>query len=179
MSLIDALKGRSKSGKNREFPFSPGAGEEGDADILATLKNDHDEVAAMLSHLVESENRAERKSLLKRIKAALVPHLRAEEKIVYNAIYALKDKGAKVDSSEGYMEHQLGGKMLATLEKIGNPMSPEFSAGAKVLKELVEHHVEEEERNIWKDLREHFSSDDRIEMSRKFEAAKKRIRVSS
>jgi hemerythrin superfamily protein len=174
MSLIDTLKGRSK---HRAFPFSPGAEEEGDADILDTLKKDHEEVAAMLSQLVKSENRAERKSLLKKIKAALVPHLRAEEKVVYNAIYSLKDKEAQQDSSEGYMEHQLGDKTLATLEKIPNTISPEFSAGAKVLKELVEHHVEEEEKNVWKDVREHFSTDERVAMNRKFLAAKKKIHI--
>lgn len=38
MSFLDALKGR---GKHSEFPFSPGA-DENDADILDTLKKDHD-----------------------------------------------------------------------------------------------------------------------------------------
>ena len=68
MGLMDTLTGR---GKDREFPFSPGA--EGDADILDTLKKDHDEVAELLSQLVKSDRSAERKALLKQIKAALMP----------------------------------------------------------------------------------------------------------
>jgi hypothetical protein len=164
--------------KNRSFPFSPGTEEgEADADILDTLKHDHEEVAEMLSQLVKSDRGAERKAILKRIKAALIPHLRAEEKQVYNAIYALKDKEPKQDSAEGYMEHQLAEKMLVTLEHIDNAMSPEFAAGSKVLKEMVEHHVEEEENNVWKDVKKNFSADDRIEMNRKFEAAKKKVRA--
>ncbi|HLI19468.1 MAG TPA: hemerythrin domain-containing protein, partial [Stellaceae bacterium] len=127
--------------------------------------------------LVKSDRGAERKAILREIKSALVPHLRAEEKVVYNAIYGIKDKEAKTDSSEGYMEHQLGDVMLATLEKIDNATSPEFSAGAKVLKELVEHHVEEEESNVWSDVKEHFSAEDRIAMNRKFIAAKKGVHV--
>jgi hemerythrin superfamily protein len=173
MSFLDALKGRSKSGG---FPFSPGS-DEGDADILDTLKKEHDEVAEMLSQLVKSDRAAERKAILKQIKSALVPHLRAEEKVVYNGIYALKDKEAKQDSAEGYMEHQLAEKMLATLEQIDNAMSPEFSAGSKVLKEMITHHVEEEENNVWKDVKEHFSSDDRMAMNRKFMALKKKVRA--
>jgi hemerythrin superfamily protein len=174
MSVFDALTNRAKHG---DFPFSPGA-DEGDEDILDTLKKDHDEVAEMLSQLVKSDRAAERKAILKQIKTALMPHLRAEEKIVYNGIYALKDKDAKQDSAEGYMEHQLAEKMLATLEQIQDAMSPEFSAGSKVLKEMIEHHVEEEESNVWKDVKRHFTSDDRMEMNRKFTAMKKRVKVS-
>ncbi len=174
MSFLDALKNRAKQS---DFPFSSDADAE-DADILDTLKKEHDEVAEMLSQLVKSDRGAERKAILKQIKAALVPHLRAEEKIVYNGIYALKDKDAKQDSAEGYMEHQLAEKMLVTLEHIENAMSPEFSAGSKVLKEMVEHHVEEEENNVWKDVKQHFSNDDRMEMNRKFMAQKKKVRVS-
>ena len=174
MSFLDALKNRAKQS---DFPFSPDADAE-DADILDTLKKEHDEVAEMLSQLVKSDRGAERKAILKQIKAALVPHLRAEEKIVYNGIYALKDKDAKQDSAEGYMEHQLAEKMLVTLEHIDNAMSPEFFAGSKVLKEMIEHHVEEEESNVWKDVRQHFSADDRMGMNRKFMAQKRKVRVS-
>jgi hemerythrin-like domain-containing protein len=98
--------------------------------------------------------------------------------VVYDAIRALRGKEQQTDAAEGYFEHALGDRMLANLEKIDKPNSPEFSAGAKVLKELVEHHVEEEERNVWKDVRENFSDEERIEMNRKFEAAKTRVRVS-
>ena len=174
MSFLDALKNRAKQA---DFPFSP-KGDAADADILDTLKKDHDEVAEMLSQLVKSDRGAERKAILKQIKSALVPHLRAEEKIVYNGIYALKDKNAKQDSAEGYMEHQLAEKMLATLEQIQNAMTPEFSAGSKVLKEMIEHHVEEEETNVWKDVREHFSSDDRMGMNRRFVAMKQKAKAS-
>jgi iron-sulfur cluster repair protein YtfE (RIC family) len=174
MGLISTIK---NSVTKAEFPFSPGDEAEGGADILDTLKKEHDEVAEMLKQLVASDRGAERKALLGQIKTALVPHLRAEEKIVYNGIYALKDKGAKQDSAEGYMEHQLAEKMLATLDKIDEAMSPEFGAGSKVLKEMIEHHVAEEENNVWSDVKKNFSDEDRIEMNRKFEAAKRKVRI--
>lgn len=163
---------------NGKFPFSAGEQAEGDGDILDTLKKEHAEVAEMLKQLIASDRNAERKAILKQISSALVPHLRAEEKVVYNAIYALNDKATKQDASEGYMEHQLAEKMLATLEQIDNALSPEFSAGAKVLKEMIEHHVEEEDNNVWSDVKKHFSVADRIEMNWKFAAAKQRVRAS-
>lgn len=154
-------------------------GEEPQTDILDTLKEEHDEVKDLLQKLVDGSTAAQRKSLLKQIKEALVPHVRAEEKVVYDAIIALKEKDAQQDGEEGYLEHNLADKMLATLGKITNAMSPEFGAAAKVLKELVEHHIEEEESNVWSDVRENFSDEDRYAMNTKFEAAKKTVRIPS
>src|SRR5579871_3011368 len=138
--------------------------EEADTDILDLLQKDHDETEDLLDKLVESRNGAERKALLKKIKTALVPHLRAEEKVVYDAVIGARGKKEAQDGEEGYLEHGLADRMLATLGKIAGAMSPEFSAAAKVLRELVVHHVQEEENNIWPDVREHFSDEERVEM---------------
>lgn len=153
------------------------AGQETDTDIIDLLQKDHDEVEDLLDRLVECQNGSERKSLLKKIKGALVPHVRAEEKVVYDAVMGIKGKKEAQDGEEGYLEHSLADRMLATLGKISGAMSPEFGAAAKVLKELVLHHVREEENNIWPDIREHFSDDEREEMGRKFQLAKQRVRI--
>jgi hemerythrin superfamily protein len=173
MDIVGSIK---STGKKVERALSA-KDDPNDEDILDTLKKEHEEVSGLLKQMTESESGSERKSLLKKIKAALVPHLRAEEKVVYDAVLALKGKDAKMDGEEGYMEHALGDKMLTQLGKITNALSPEFSAAAKVLRELVEHHVEEEERNIWKDVKDNFSDEDRIAMNRRFLAAKKKVRV--
>jgi len=153
-------------------------GDEPQADLLDTLTEEHEMVAALLAELVESERGPQRKSLLKKIKAALVPHARAEEKILYDAILKVRDKRANQDGEEGYLEHGLVDRMLATLSKTGNAMSPEFGAGAKVLKELVAHHVREEENSFWADARKHFSSDERKLMNQKYLRLKSTIKVS-
>jgi hemerythrin superfamily protein len=177
MSLVTTLK---KTGKKMGSALSgdkTDAADDAGTDVLDLLKKDHDDVKALLKKLVDGKTAAERKSLVRQIKAALVPHVRAEEKIVYDAIIALRDKQPKQDGEEGYLEHALADKTLAGLDKIANAVSPEFSAAAKVLKELIEHHVEEEESNVWSDVRKNFSDDERAEMGRKFEAAKKKVRV--
>jgi hemerythrin superfamily protein len=167
MAFMDALK-KNLTGADPDAV---------DADILDTLKQEHRDVAEMLEKLVESNSAAERKNLLASIKAALVPHLRAEEKVLYDAVLALRGKEQKIHGEEGYIEHALGDKTLLQLGKMKDAMSPEFSAAAKVLKELVEHHVDEEEKNIWADVEGNFTDEDRIAMNRKFLAAKKRVRV--
>jgi hemerythrin superfamily protein len=175
MTLVTTLKA---AGKKVEEAFAPEPRPNEDMDILKKLKLEHDQVQDLLAKLVDSEGATERRALLKQIKALLVPHTRAEERIVYDAVRAGRDKKMKVDGEEGYLEHALADKTLATLGKISNPLSPEFTAAAKVLKELISHHVDEEERNIWSDVREKFSDAERIEMNRAFDIAKRKVKAA-
>jgi len=147
------------------------------ADILDTLKKEHDEVKGLLEDLSDAETAAQRRTLVQRIKGALVPHTKAEEKVVYDAVIALRDKSAQMDGYEGYLEHEWAAKTLQRLESIANAASPEHKAAGKVLKELVEHHIDEEERNVWKDVKKHFSDEDRHQMNVRFLAAKRRVKV--
>jgi iron-sulfur cluster repair protein YtfE (RIC family) len=148
-----------------------------ETDILDTLKKEHEEAGELLKKLVDSDKAAERRSILNKLKKALTPHLVAEDKVVYRAVLQVKNKKAKIDGNEGQLEHVIAQQTLVKLTKIKNATSPEFSAAAKVLKELVEHHVEEEERNIWADVRDNFSEEDRFAMNRAFEAAKKKVKI--
>ena len=155
------------------------SGNQDGTDILATLKKEHDEVKALCTQLVESDSAPERKALVRKIKQALVPHARAEEKTVYDPVIAVRGGGekTKVDGNEGYLEHELADRTLAKLGKIAQVKSPEFTAAAKVLKELLEHHIKEEENEIWEDVKEHFSDEQRVAMNAKFLAAKKKIKI--
>jgi len=146
-------------------------------DILHTLKKEHDEVKDLLEKLSQAEKSAQRRSLVLKIKAALVPHTKAEEKVVYDAVIALRDKDAQRDGYEGYLEHEWASKTLQRLESITNAGSPEHKAAAKVLKELVEHHIEEEESSVWSDVKKNFSDDDRKRMNVAFDTAKRRVKV--
>jgi hypothetical protein len=149
---------------------------ESQPDILDTLQAEHDEVQELLGKLVDSDGAREQKQLVQKIKNALVPHSKAEEKVVYDAVLALRGKDAKIDGNEGYIEHGLADATLKKLDKL-TANTPEFKAAAKVLKELIGHHVEEEERNIWAQVKQNFSDEQREEMNREFLAAKKKVKV--
>jgi hemerythrin superfamily protein len=150
---------------------------EGENDILDTLQSEHDEVQELLGKLVDSDNAREQKQLVEKIKRALIPHTKAEEKVVYDAVLALRGKEAKIDGNEGYIEHGLADQTLKKLARL-TTNSPEFQATAKVLKELIDHHVQEEEKNIWTQVRENFSDEQREGMNRDFLAAKKRVKLA-
>jgi hemerythrin-like domain-containing protein len=145
--------------------FKPIDGRLTDADILDTLKKEHDEVKELLANLQDAETAAQRRGIVRKLTEALVPHSVAEEKIVYKAMVALPDQQAQVDGYEGTLEHKWAAKTLERLGAIADATSSEHKATAKVLKELVEHHIKEEERNIWRDVRKHCSQEERARMN--------------
>jgi len=153
-------------------------GTEPEADLLDTLKEEHEAVSELLKKLVNSDKAAERRNLVAQIKTNLIPHVKAEQKVLYDAIMALKDKDAKQDGEEGYIEHALAGKTLADLEKISDATSPQHRATAKVLRELVEHHVKEEESNVWSKAKKNFSAEQRQAMNRRYLAEKRKVRLN-
>ena len=168
MSVRDTIEQATKSVIGA---LTPGTGE---PDIMDTLEAEHDEVQELLGKLVESEEARQQVSLVAQIRKALIPHAKAEEKVVYDPILALSDKEAKIEGSEGYMEHSLAEATLQQLERL-TANTPEFKAAAKVLKELIDHHVKEEEDEIWSQLKDNFSSEQRQQMHRDFLAAKKQV----
>jgi hemerythrin-like domain-containing protein len=174
MSVKSAVRNATKKVvKTFSAEADSGAG----TDLLDTLKQEHDEVKALLSDLQDADTSAQRKGLVQKIKLALVPHTKAEEKILYDAVIAVRDKEVQVDGHEGYIEHDLAAKTLQKLAGIANGTSPEHKAAAKVLKELVEHHIKEEESNVWDDAKDNFSDEQRKQMNVAYLAAKARVRV--
>lgn len=152
-------------------------GSEPSTDILDTLHAEHDEVQELLKELNDSDKAAEQKALVARIKQALIPHTKAEEQVVYDRVAALSGEKPKIDGAEGYTEHALASATLKQLDML-TPNTPDFKAHAKVLKELLDHHIKEEESNIWSDVRKNFSDEQRARMNRDYLAAKKQVVVS-
>jgi hemerythrin superfamily protein len=151
-------------------------GEEPEVDILDTLAEEHEVVAALLQELVDGKSSAQRASTLKQIKKNLVPHARAEESVLYNALLRVKNKETKTDAEEGFVEHGLIDGLLKTLSGMRDKMSPRFGAAAKVLKEIVTHHVREEEDDVWSDAKKSFNTEERQKMNRTYLAKKKLVK---
>jgi hemerythrin superfamily protein len=173
MSLKSGVKNATRT-VVKAFAPDPGGTE---TDILDTLKKEHDEVKSLLLDLQDAASPGKRRALVQKIKKALVPHTKAEEKVVYDAVIKLPDRDAQTDGYEGYLEHEWASKTLQRLDSIANASSPEHKAAGKVLKELVEHHINDEERNIWSDVKKNFSEEDRARMNLAFEMAKRRVKI--
>ena len=121
-------------------------------DAIALLKQDHKAVKALLSELADTTNRAlkTRSELLQKIAVEIKAHTTIEEEIFYPAF---KAAGEKADDNkmffEALEEHRAAGDLVLP-DLLGTDVtSDQFSGRAKVLKELVEHHADEEEKEMF------------------------------
>jgi hemerythrin-like domain-containing protein len=122
-----------------------------DKDAIALLKEDHQKVRELLSELEETTERASAKrgELLATIERELTIHTKIEEEIFYPAF---RDAAQKKDDKDLYYEaieeHHVVELVLPEIKETDTD-SEEFGAKAKVLKDLVEHHAEEEETEMF------------------------------
>ena len=122
-----------------------------DKDAIALLKEDHQKVRGLLSELEETTERSsdKREKLLAAIEQELKIHTRIEEEIFYPAF---RDAAQKKDDKDLYYEaleeHHVVDLVLPEIKET-DADSEEFGAKAKVLKDLVEHHAEEEETEMF------------------------------
>lgn len=115
------------------------------------LKKDHKAVRQLLGELAETKLRAaeKRARLFAKIDTELKAHTQIEEEIFYPAYReAAKTHADAKLYFEAEEEHGLVDIVLGDLEA-GDPASEEYSAKCKVLKDLVEHHAKEEERQMF------------------------------
>jgi hemerythrin-like domain-containing protein len=128
-------------------------------DAISLLKADHDKVKKMLTEGDETSERAEktRTELFARLKEELTIHERIEEEIFYPALK--EHPKARDIALEGYEEHHVVDEIMGELE--ATDVSDEtWSAKFKVMKENIEHHIEEEEGEMFKQARQIFSDDE-------------------
>lgn len=145
-----------------------------DADVRALLHKDHVEALDVAKRMKESKSANVRSALFAKLKAALTAHSRAEEKVVYTALLGVKSKESRDYGNEGFVEHTLVDDLFKRLTA-GDPSTDAWQAQAKVLHELLDHHIAEEQRDVFSNLGEHFSSEQLEQMGKKFLAAKASI----
>jgi hypothetical protein len=113
------------------------------------LKRQHKDVRGMFKKLEKSENARERRQLMDQVRLALEAHTTIEEEIFYPAVRELETKKAEEMVNEAFEEHHVVKLVLRELPEV-DPDHERFEAKMTVLSELVEHHVEEEEKEMFK-----------------------------
>ncbi len=128
-------------------------------DAISLLQADHDKVKTLLSDGDDTTESAEatRTDLFQKIKAEMLIHERIEEEIFYPALKS--HPKAKDIVLEGYEEHHVVDEIMGELETV--PVTDEtWGAKFKVMKENIEHHIEEEEGEMFKTARQVFDADE-------------------
>ena len=119
------------------------------------LKQDHRMVEELFEAIEETDDATEREELFTELADALAVHAAMEENVFYPACKTEDTEERLLESLE---EHLAAKRLLADLLDI-DPMNEVFMAKIKVLKEVIRHHVEEEENEIMPQARELLGDD--------------------
>lgn len=147
-------------------------------DAIRLLKDDHKVVKQLLTELAETTPRAlkKRTELLGEIRVQLKAHTTIEEEIFYPAF---KGKGNKSDDAkmffEALEEHRAAGELVLPDLLTTDVDGEKFSGRAKVLKELVTHHADEEEKEMFPRAKELFDKTELADLGEKLEARKEQL----
>lgn len=138
--------------------------------ILDELKKDHEEVKALFEQMTAGQASDK---LFAKLKEEITNHSKAEEKVLYTSLKS--DEEIRDTVLEGYEEHHVAAVVLRELDR-NSRESERWQAKLKVLQEIIDHHVEEEEGEIFQKTAELFPPDKLAEMGARFEEEKKKLR---
>jgi hypothetical protein len=143
-------------------------------DALQLLKEDHDKVKKIMSHIEGTTEGGikTREEFYGKLKAELIVHEAIEEEILYPA---LKDHPRAKDLVlEAYEEHNVIDMVMAEIDE--TPVDDEtWGAKFTVMKENLEHHIDEEESEMFDQCRNVFDPDELMELGDEMEARKEEL----
>ncbi len=120
-------------------------------DAIKLLKDDHKEVKTYFKQYEDLEDEAEKQALADKICMALTIHAQLEEEIYYPATREAIDDDDLLDEAE--VEHASAKRLIAEIQamKAGDRL---FDAKVTVLGEYINHHVQEEETEMFPESRD-------------------------
>ncbi len=126
------------------------AREAGEAmDALDLLSMQHREVEGLFEQLESTDDEDERLSCFAELANNLAAHAKIEETMFYPAMF---NEDSEEILRESVEEHLAVKRIIADLLDM-QPQDPQFMAKVKVLRDLVDHHVEEEEDELFPEIR--------------------------
>jgi hemerythrin-like domain-containing protein len=157
-----AVRGVVKSVSAHVLPALP-------HDAVKLLEKDHRRFEKLMEEGEETTERARkrRKDLLTTFAAEIAAHERKEEKVLYPALK--RHSEARDIVLEGYQEHHVADVLIGELKNM-DPADERWGAKFKVLKESLEHHIEEEEGHMFRTARSVLGRDRLEELGRRMQA---------
>jgi hemerythrin-like domain-containing protein len=146
-------------------------------DAIALLKADHAKVKALFKEADALSDRAHaaRAKLFEKIDLELTLHTQVEEKLFYPAFKAKTKSNTEERDEvlEAFEEHASAKALISKLEKL-DPRDETYKAKLQVLGEMIEHHVKEEESELFPEARKLLSEEQLVDIGKKIQAMKKR-----
>jgi hemerythrin-like domain-containing protein len=140
-------------------------------DAMSLLKEDHRKVKKLLAELESTTERGvkTREELFMKVKQELVVHEAIEEEIFYPALK--EHPKTKEIALEGYEEHHVVDTVMAEIEGVAYD-DEKWGAKFTVMKENLEHHIEEEEGEMFKQAKQVFDQEELTQLGESMKARK-------
>jgi hemerythrin superfamily protein len=130
-----------------------GGDEEQAPDALTLIHSDHREVDELFAKALDEDTpAAQRRATVAKIVQALTVHAQMEESLFYPALRKAGGEDERDSVLEAAEEHGVVKDLIARIEALP-PRDETLEAKVTVLKELVHHHVKEEESQIFSEAR--------------------------
>ena len=139
--------------------------------ILTYIHRDHEEFSGLITRILQAKDADERGNLFREAMAKLLAHSHVEQKLLYRRLEKADDE-ARNFAYAGENEHQLIERQLQQMAHAADKASEEWTAQARVLWELVDHHVKEEEATAFPCARRLFDAPLREQLGELFRRAK-------
>ena len=143
--------------------------------ILQDLHQDHEQVSEFIEKLLKTEASAERTPLFKDLMNMLLAHSHAEQNVLYKKMEKAGDEKARSFAFSGLNEHQIVEQQLQQMSRARNKASEQWTAQLKVLRELVNHHVREEESTGFTCARREFDVEQLEKLGEQFHRQKEKL----
>lgn len=136
-----------------------------DSNIVDIILNDHEPLKKLIKIMKDSDkDLKERTAAFEKFAPILMAHAKPEEQVLYT--YMKSKKELREEGFEGDVEHMLADQMVEECKRTKD--RDLLGAQIKILAELVEHHIEEEERELLPDFNKNSDSDEREQLAEKF-----------
>lgn len=155
---------KSFTAQNKKRPVESESHESGD--IIDLILRDHKPIKELILVLKDPEVKIiQKRPAFEEFETILSGHAAAEEESLY--VHMKKVDELRMEALEGDVEHALAVQLM---EEIGHIKGDEYAwlAKVKVLAELVDHHVKEEEKQFLKDVRKQIDVATRIEIGTEY-----------
>ena len=120
-------------------------------DVLQEIKKEHGEFRDLIK-TIEDATPAKKKDLFEELYAKLIGHHESEEHVLFPDVKAKSDEEGKDIVREMIEEHSLVAYQFSVIQKTGLD-NQTWDAKFSVLKEILTHHLDEEEKELFKQAR--------------------------
>lgn len=147
--------------------------------ILQDLHDDHNEVAELIERITDCDNSSERIALFREMSSKLLAHARAEQEILYARLANSSSADSRRFAGEGKSEHAHVEGQVSKIRGMSDAMTDAWAAELKVLEDLIDHHVDEEESTGFSCARDDFTKEELEAMGRQFQVRKQALMATT